>query len=91
VNIEIEAAIERTKLLKESIETANLDLVDWNNNVADQEQKHADLKKELNHLHKKICSLLTTEKEVTAKKRGEEVEKELNGVRNATKKNNIEL
>lgn len=36
-NIEIEAAIERTKQLKESIETANLDLVDWKNNISDQE------------------------------------------------------
>jgi len=45
VNIEIEAAIERTRQLKENIETANLDLVDWKNNVSDQEQKHIDLKK----------------------------------------------
>ena len=45
VNIEIEAAIERTKQLKENIETANLDLVDWKNNVEDQEQRHVDLKK----------------------------------------------
>ena len=44
-NIEIEAAIERTKELKENIETANLELVDWKNNVSDQEQKHNDLKK----------------------------------------------
>jgi hypothetical protein len=35
--------------------------------------------------------LLTTEKEVTAKKKGEEVEKELNQVRNLTKKNGAEL
>jgi hypothetical protein len=34
---------------------------------------------------------LTTEKEQVAKKKGEEVEKELNQVRNATKKNNAEL
>lgn len=61
-NLEIEAAIERTKQLKENIETANLDLVDWKTNVSDQEQQHVDLKRELNHLHKKICGLLTTEK-----------------------------
>jgi hypothetical protein len=35
--------------------------------------------------------LLTTEKEVGARKKGEEVEKELNQVRNATKKNNVEV
>ena len=68
-----------------------MELVDWKNNVSDQEQHHADLKKELNHLHKKICGLLTTEKEVAAKKKGDEVEKELNQVRNVTKKNNAEL
>lgn len=34
---------------------------------------------------------MTTEKEVVAKKKGEEVEKELNQVRNGTKKNNAEL
>jgi hypothetical protein len=60
VNLEIEAAIERTRQLKENIETANLDLVDWKNNISDQEQKHSDLKKEMNHLHKKICGLLST-------------------------------
>lgn len=59
--------------------------------MADQEQKHIDLKKELAHLHKKICSLLTSEKEVAAKKKGEEVEKELNQVRNQTKKNQTEI
>jgi chromosome segregation ATPase len=90
-NIEIEAAIERTKQLKENIETANLDLVDWKNNVSDQEEQHADLKKELAQLHKKICALLTTEKELVARKKGEEVEKELNQVRNAVKKNTAEL
>lgn len=35
-NIEIEAAIERIKSLKENIETANLELVDWKNLVSDQ-------------------------------------------------------
>lgn len=45
----------------------------------------------MNHLHKKICGLLSTEKELTAKKRGEEVEKELNQVRNNTRKNNTEI
>jgi hypothetical protein len=45
----------------------------------------------LAQLHKKICGLLTTEKEQVAKKKGEEVEKELNQVRNATKKNNAEI
>lgn len=59
-NIEIEAAIERTKQLKESIETANLELVDWKNNITDQEERHNELKKELAQLHKKICGLLTT-------------------------------
>ena len=73
MNIEIEAAIERTRQLKENIETANLELVDWKNDVSDQEQKLIDIKKELTHLHKKICGLLTTEKELTAKKKGEEV------------------
>jgi phage shock protein A len=77
--------------LKESIETANLELVDWKNNVSDQEEHHNELKRELAQLHRKICSLLTTEKEVSARKKGEEVEKELNQVRNATKKNNAEL
>ncbi len=57
--------------------------------MTDQEQKQTDLIKELNHLHKKICGLLTTEKEVSAKKKGEEVEKELNQVRNLAKKNNV--
>lgn len=57
--------------------------------MTDQEQKQTDLKKELNHLHKKICGLLTTEKEVSAKKKGEEAEKELNQVRNLAKKNNV--
>ncbi len=65
--------------------------MDWNNNVSDQEQKHIDLKKEMAHLHKKICGLLTSDKELTAKKRGEEVEKELNQVRNQTKKNQAEV
>jgi hypothetical protein len=36
--------------------------VDWKNNISDQEQKNADLKKEMTMLHKKICNLLTTEK-----------------------------
>lgn len=90
-NIEIEAAIERTKQLKESIETANLELVDWKNNIADQEERHNDLKKELALLHKKICGLLTTEKEQAARKKGEEVDKELQQVRNATKKNAAEI
>ena len=48
-------------------------MVDWKNNVTDQEERHTDLKKELNQMHKKICSFLTTEKELTAKKKGEEV------------------
>lgn len=49
-------------MLKENIETANLELVDWKNNVVEQEEKSNDLKKELTHLHKKICGLLTSEK-----------------------------
>ncbi len=59
-NIEIEAAIERTKQLKESIETANLELVYWKNNIQQQQQTQTDLKKELVKLHKKICGLLVS-------------------------------
>ena len=36
-NIEIEAAIERTKQLKEVLQVQNLELVDWKNNIQDQE------------------------------------------------------
>ena len=69
-NIEIEAAIERTKQLKESLQTQNLELVDWKNNIQDQEDNLADLKKEMLRLHKKICGLLVTQKEIAAKKKG---------------------
>lgn len=49
--------------------------MDWKNNIEEQEQNQNDLKKELLRLHKKICSLLVTEKELAAKKKGEETEK----------------
>lgn len=77
--------------MKESIETANLELVDWKNNIQEQEEAQMDLKKELIRLHKKICGLLVTEKELTAKKKGEETEKELNQVKNHMKKNTNEI
>ena len=44
--------------------------MDWKNNIQDQEETQADLKKELVKLHKKICGLLVSEKEITAKKKG---------------------
>jgi hypothetical protein len=42
-------------------------------------------------LHKKICKLLTTEKELGARKKGEETEKDLMLSKNITKKNGSEI
>lgn len=57
----------------------------------EQENTHNELKKEMNHLHRRICGLLTSEKEVVARKKGEDIEKELNQVRGITKKYTAEI
>ncbi len=49
--------------------------MDWKNKISDEEIRQADLKREMEELHRKICKLLTSEKEVSVRKKGEETEK----------------